>query len=79
MNSIDNNDIRVTSSNGLNQLATRVSVDNSSNGVFSQCTLIVLSREEAVFGTAQIMVAYNIFLEGNQITNVNGTLLTLHH
>jgi glucose/arabinose dehydrogenase len=70
--SIDNSDIRVTGPNGFSQLATRLSLDNNSNGTPRTATYQINAPD----GTWDLADNgnYTIALQTNQISDLNGNV-----
>jgi glucose/arabinose dehydrogenase len=68
--SLDSSDIRVTGSNGFNQLATLVSVDNNTNGTPRTATYSV-NAPGGVWDISDVG-SYTIALEANQIRDTDG-------
>lgn len=74
VSNIDNSDILVTSSNGFSQLATRIAINDSSNGT----PRIVTYRINAPNGSwdSSENGLYNIKLQENQVSDTSGSFAT---
>lgn len=72
--SLDNSDIRVTGTNGFNQLATLVSIDSNTNG--TPRIAIATYQIDAPGGVwdATDNGNYTIALQGNQVSDIDGNV-----